>query len=233
MASPPASRRRTLVPVAVGAGVLALLGVGVYRLVSSDSAPPKARPPETVQIRLLPPPPPPPPPPKPVEKVEEPVKVPTPQMKVEEIDRSPPSPEPKSDAPPGPPGLDAQGEGAGDGFGLAGRPGGSEFGGGGGGGGTRFGWYYGKVRDRVYDAIQRRQRLRDSATEVTAQLWLSPSGSIERVALLDTTGKRDLDQLYLDSLKSMAAIGEPPPADLPQPVHIRLGARGRSIKFDG
>jgi TonB family protein len=215
----------------VGIGVVALFVFLAIELIGGQKDRPRRAVPSVVQLKLITPPPPPPPPPKPEEKVVE-EKVPTPEMKVDEINERPPSETP-DDAPPGPPALDALGEGAGDGFGLAGKPGGSGYGGGGGGGGSRFGWYYGKVRDSVYQAIERRRRLKDQKLEVTAQVWLDGSGRVENVRLLNSTGKSDLDELIIESLRTMAQLDEAPPRDLPQPINVRLGARGRSLRFNG
>ncbi|AXQ30357.1 energy transducer TonB [Solimonas sp. K1W22B-7] len=226
-------RRRPLAVWLVGAVGLALL-VGVVLMLTGKKDTPKKAVSSVVQLKLLtpPPPPPPPPPPKPEEKVVE-EKTPQPEMKVEELDTKPPSEDPPSDEPPGPPALDAVGEGAGDGFGLAGKPGGSGYGNGGGGGGTRFGWYYSKVHDRVLQAMERRNRLKDKKHDVTAQVWLDAAGRVERVKLVGSTGESDLDQMILDTLRSMAQIDEPPPGDMPQPVNVRLGARNRAIRFKG
>src|SRR5215470_1715179 len=114
-------RRRYLVVIALGL-VVSGLGAGAVALVRGflNSAPPQSK--KVVQeikvIRPPPPPPdlPPPPPPPPEEKV----KIPDPQQK--------PDPTPSNDPPPGDQlGVDAAGEGAGDGFGLVGRPGGRDL----------------------------------------------------------------------------------------------------------
>lgn len=216
-------------PVLGVLALLALLGWGIYALVHSGGEQPRRIVPEVVQLKLIQPPPPPPPPPPPEQKIEPP-KEQTPQMKVEELQQTPPSPEPPSDAPPGPPALDAAGEGGSDGFGLGGKPGGAGYGGGG-GGGSRFGWYYSKVHDKVYAAMDRRKRLREQRLELTAQIWVEADGRISRVALLQPSGKSDIDDLVLEALRSIGRL-DVPPADMPQPMNLRLGARNRGTRFN-
>ena len=156
----------------IGSGciVLALLA-GVVLLVQwlgRGSAIPYKAQPQTVQMRLVElPPPPPPPPPPPEQKMVEVTKQP-------EFTEQPPQQEqqPQSTAdesPPGPLGLDVAGEGAGDGFNLAGRPGGSDAFGRGGGGGDRFGWYSALVQGRISQVLQQQRALYDARYEVPAE----------------------------------------------------------------
>lgn len=159
------------------------------------------------------------------------MKIKTPELKVEtpEPQRAPPAPGPKADAPPG---LDAQGEGAGDAFGLEGRPGGGDFGGeGGGGGGSRFGWYHGQIRDRILEAMQRRSKqLKQRAAGARLRVWIGSDGGLQRVELLSSSGDAALDALLLELSRSIRRL-DPPPADMPQPVNLQLGARAGNGGF--
>lgn len=108
----------------LGAGVVAL----IIWFVSKSSSVVRKPVPEVVQLQIIQPPPPPPPPPPPQDQ-------PPPEPKVEPMEAPPDEPPPEqpeakpeqaadNKAEPGPVGLDAQGQGAADGFGLAGKPGG-------------------------------------------------------------------------------------------------------------
>lgn len=57
--------------------------------------------------------------------------------------------------------------------------------------------------------------------ELLARLWISPSGSVQRADLLSSAGSDERDRLYLAMLATVA-IGERPPAAMPQPVNLML-----------
>lgn len=139
------------------------------------------------------------------------------------LENQPPNPAPKTEAPPGPPALDAAGQGAGDAFGLEGRPGGGDFlGGGGGGGGSRFGWYVTMLQQHAQDALRRQPKLLGARYQVSVELWLNGEGAPERVELLTSSGKPDVDRLLKENLRAMAKLSEPPPAGMQQPIVMRV-----------
>lgn len=217
-----AQRKRKQRLYVVAALAAAVLLYGLVTMLGGDGS--KARKPvnEVVQLKLIKPPPPPPPPPPPKQKIE------PPKQKVPEFKPATPTPEPPKQAPPpGPPALDAKGTGAGDAFGLQGKEGGADYrvgGGGEGGGGTgnRLGWYTTLLQQRAQGAVQRQRRLLEARFAITVQIWLAADGSTERVELLRSTGRPELDRLLKDTLKNMPKLSEPPPKDLPQPAVIRV-----------
>src|SRR5262249_23771473 len=146
---------------------------------------PRKNVPEVVQIKILQPPPPPPPPPPPKPKVEQP------KVKPQEFK----TPQPPKEAPPAAPALDAKGSGPGDSFGLAGHEGGGDYLGGNGGGGNGLGWYATIVQQRAQDAVDHQPQLKESRFTVKLQIWLTQDGRIQRVNLLHSTGRPNLDQL--------------------------------------
>ena len=214
--------RKLLIGAAVLGGV-ALVVLLVMRLMTKTEVKRKAVP-DVVQLRLIapPPPPPPPPPPKPIEQ---------PKLK-QEVQRAetplekPADPRPASPSPPGPPALDAKGAGPADGFGLGGKPGGSDFGGGGGGGGggTKFGLYAGIVQSHVQNTLQRKKSLQNTRYRLGAQIWLTPDGGAERVELIGSTGDAELDKTLRDTLLKMPRVPQAPPQDLPQPVVLQVSS---------
>jgi periplasmic protein TonB len=169
------------------------------------------------------PPPPPPPPPPPEQKMVEVTKQP-------EFTEQPPQQEQQQQAsadepPPGPLGLDVAGEGAGDGFGLAGRPGGNDaFGRGGGGTGSPFGWYSALVQGRISQVLQQQRALYNARYEVPALIWVGADGAIERVELMESSGKPEIDRLLVRAIESMPKLPQPPPQDMPQPITARIRA---------
>jgi periplasmic protein TonB len=166
------------------------------------------------QITLVAPPPPPPQP-----KPPEPPK-PKEELKVEQ----PPTPQPKQDnsePPPGPLGLDSQGTGPGDAFGLAGRPGGRDIIGSGGGGLdlTLFG---NNAARQIAQDLARNPKLKSAMYKIEIRVWLARDGRIEREEIVRGTGNRDLDEMIREGLNELGAIHQPVPENLPQPLRIRV-----------
>ena len=157
-------------------------------------------------------------------------KPPEPVMK-EEIKLSEPTPEPMDQAdepPPGPDlGIDAEGTGSGDGFGLVGKKGGADLIGG--PKGNPWAWYDAILNDAVNSAFQealaREKALKDKTYKVVVKVWIDAAGKIARIALVDKTGDPKVDELLKDVLENLRALREGPPADMPQPVKIRVTSR--------
>jgi len=211
-------------------GGLAMLGLGlllmtalVVWLLRRPPPVPHAPEPEVLAIKVLPPPPPPPPPPQtstppdPAKAVEV-AKVPQPEFKPET-----PQPEDQSPPEPGPLGVDGPGNGPGDGFGLiGGGSSGWDGTGNGTGNGSGFGWYSALLKSRAQDTVQKSRRLTSRRYEIAVQVWIGPDGVIERVALMDSTGRDDLDQALRDALLGIHQLPRARPDGMPQPIVIRV-----------
>lgn len=190
-------------------GVLILLLVGVvYAIVSNflSGPPPKIK--QVVhQISLLPPPP----------QIEQP---PQPQIK-EEVNIPEPQPAAQEDAPPpGDLGLDADGNGS-DAFQLSARKGGRDLLGAGG----PFAWYTSRIQDSIKKVLSANKKARNANYDVQIKLWLKQDGSVERFELSDSTGNSDLDQSIKLALAKVEPLGSELPADLKQPVRLRIVSR--------
>lgn len=171
------------------------------------------------QITLVRPPPPPPPPPE--------QKPPEPEIK-EEVKLDEPQPTPdepqQADAPP-PDGI-AEGPEGGMATDIArGVP----MLPGSGGRGNPWAWYDALVNDAVNSAVQtalsREKALKNKNYKVIVKLWIDGSGQVTRAALVDSTGDARADEVLKEALKGMRALRDSPPAEMPQPMKIRVTSR--------
>jgi len=203
-------------PVVIGVLLTAVVIYFAVMLLSTtdeDKGPRK----QTVQkVTLLTPPPPPPPPPK----IEQP---PEPEVQ-EEVEIEEPL-EDIPDMPDAPPagdllGLDADGSGGGDGFGLIGRKGGRSL-----LDGDPNMAYASKLQKSIEELLLDNEALRVKAYSVVAQLWIGQDGSITRAKLKKSTGDKDIDNSLIEMLTSMTMMAQEPPEGMPQPVKLRISSR--------
>ena len=199
----------------IGGLLMLVLIVGVVFMIRgflADSDHPKVR--QVQQISLIKPPPPPPP-----EKPPEPVP-PKEQVKMDE----PPPDQPKQDAPPPSAnlGLDADGKGDGDGFGLVGNKGGRDITIG--GNGSRFKGYLGSLQDSLRDEMEHSDKLRKAQYKAVIAIWIGKGGSIDHYEISGSSGSPDIDAEVKRVLATLKPFEEPPP-DMPQPVKLRISSR--------
>jgi len=209
-------------------GILLLISVaGWYWWSNRAPDKPKPKPVSMVSIMpiLPPPPPPPPPPPKEPEPVQEP------EMKEETFepevapDEAPPEPEA---AAPDPIGTGISGDGPPDGFGLSNRGGGGSLGGIGGiggRGGSKYGNYAAKVQSAVTDAMKRNATTRSAVMSIEVKIWADQLGRVTRAQLGRSTGDATLDRALREEVLGNLRLSEPPPAEMPMPINLRLTAR--------
>jgi protein TonB len=217
--TPTRSRKFRHLPVIAFAIVASLLGVGavsyIRGLVSGGPPPSKKVVQEIHVIRPPPPPPdePPPPPPPPEEKVD----VPDPQNK--------PDPTPSNEPPPSEHlGLDAEGGAGGDAFGLVGNKGGRDLVGG--GGGNAYAWYAGLLKSEILDTLETESGVRSGGYSVIVRIWVRPDGSIDHVRISQSSGDRQRDQRIEAALSRITRLSQAPPADMPEPISLRIVSRG-------
>jgi protein TonB len=206
--------------VALGLAAAVLLALWLRDLLMSGKP---SKPMKLQQITLVRPPPP-PPPPKPPEQ-----KPPEPEVKNDvKLDEPQPEPQQADAPPPGPDlGVDAVGGAEGDGFGLVGKKGGSDLIGG--GSGNRFAWYGAMLKERIQDRVQemaaRERKLREADFRIQINVWVSATGAVTRVELLESTGNAELDNALKVNLRGLPPLREGAPGDMQQPIKLRITAR--------
>ncbi|MEX2482669.1 MAG: TonB family protein [Gammaproteobacteria bacterium] len=205
-------------PALGAAGVLLVVGGGLYLFFGSMGATDKPRPPDVQQISIVQPPPPPPPPPPEIEE---------PPPEIEEVDVSEPEPEPIADdaanePPPGEDlGLDADGVAGADGFGLQAKKGGRALI----GGGDRNKWYAGVIQTDLQSLLADIEEIRKGRYAVVVKIWIGADGQLEQAEVVRGTGNADLDAAIKRALGGGLRLSHEPPEDLPQPIRLRISSR--------
>jgi protein TonB len=211
-------KSRSYMPQIVG--VLLVLGFALVvwwlRSYLAGAPPQTKKVAQDIQVIRPPPPPPntpPPPPPPPKEDVD----VPDPQQQ--------PDPTPSNDPPPGDQlGVDADGTGAGDGFGLVGRKGGRDLLAA--GSGSAFSWYAGLIKTEILDRLGDEQKVRTGSYSVMVRIWVRTDGTVERTKLMSSTGNSERDHAIETALGRMTRLSQAPPPNMPQPISLRIVSRG-------
>ncbi len=167
----------------------------------------------TVVVNLIMPPP---LPPKPEEKVIEP------EQKIEEVKLDEPLelPDPNDQPPPGDLGLDADGSGAGDGFGLLGRKGGRGLLDGG-----PFAGYTNQLQKVIYDALYENENIRKKRYSVVVSIWFEGGGRVKKIELQGSSGDKDIDKEIRHTIMTLSHA-DVPPEEMPQPINLRIASRG-------
>lgn len=157
-----------------------------------------------------------------------------PQEAVTEPEPKPEEPPPQAEPPPADLGTNVQGDGPPDGFGLSGNAGGMGLPGGTGtslGGnqgrktGSKWGWYAGLVQSRIAEALRRHDKTKSADLYLKLRIWADAGGRIEKVALAGSSGNPALDQSLQNEVLAGLVLPEPPPADMPMPIVLRITAK--------
>lgn len=212
----PAKSKPLVRNIAIGV-VLVLGGVTVWSLRDFLQDSPVKQKKVAQQIQIIRPPPPPPdqPPPPPPPPEEELVKL---------NDQPEPDPTPSDEPPPGEQlGLDADGAAGGDAFGLVGRKGGRDLLA---SGGSALAWYGGLLKNEIAARLQDIKAARTGAYSVSVHVWVRADGAIERIQLAQSTGDKERDRAIESALARIDRVSQGPPADMPQPVNLRIVSRG-------
>jgi periplasmic protein TonB len=203
--------KRNLPILALGL-TIALVGTGAFALLRSFLRGGSPHPQQVVQqIQLIRPPPPPPnlpPPPPPPPEVK--VHIPTPEKQPAPTDHPPPAQNL---------GLDAKGGAGSDAFDLVGRPGGQDIIG---EGGSAFTWYAGLLKDEIVNQLGAQSTARSDSYTVVVSVWVGEDGTIQRVQIANSSGDSQRDQSIQAALARMGRLAQPPPADMPEPITLRI-----------
>ncbi len=210
-------KKRRYLPIVLFGLCVTLIGAGTFALMRNFLNSPAGTPQKVVQeIHLIRPPPPPPdlppPPPPPEEKVD-----------VHDPEKQP-DPTPSNEPPPGEQlGLDADGTAGGDAFGLLGNKGGRDLLG---SGGSAYVWYAGLVKNQILEELTTEKQAHRGEYSMVVRVWVRGDGTIERVRVVEGSGNRERDAAIEAALSRMQRLAQAPPADMPEPISLRIVSRG-------
>lgn len=223
MSDTKAEKDSIMIPLVVGTLALALIAFGLYTLMGKKSNNKVKQP----KISLMTPaaPPPPPPPPKFEKKIEPPKDVK--EMKVDQQvqKEAPPAPSPelKMDGPAGDgPSAFASGKITSEDLSKIGTGKGPL------GGSFNFNNYSMLLKTEMQRYLSKNNNLRRKNYKTEVRVWLGTDGSLKRYELVTGTGDDPTDEAIKEALASAPAFSEVPPANLPQPVRLRIVSTGRN-----
>lgn len=201
----------------------------VKALISDDDKKKKRR---MHMVQLMKPPPPPKVKEKPPEpKIEKKQEIVEPEQKAPEPE---PTNEPTDDEPP--PGddlgLDTDGTGGADGFGLKARKGGRSLIGGGGGKDAlmrKYGWYTRIIQDELRKQINKYMDdnggIPEGDLNAVIQIKLDDMGRIIKFNVFRPAGHQSMDKA-VEHVLTIARISEPPPKHMPRTIKLKIAAKG-------
>jgi protein TonB len=77
----------------------------------------------------------------------------------------------------------------------------------------------------IQDDLARNRNVKQIDYNVNVKVWLAPTGGIERVELVDSTGDQTTDAALTRAFAEIAAFKERHSADMPQPVRLKVKNR--------
>lgn len=215
------------IKVAVAILGLALIGAGIWFVTHMEKG--KADKPKAPKIALIAPPPPPPPPPPKEEKKPEPPRE-AKEMKMEQptpkADPAPPSQDLKMEGPAGNGSsafsagrvtnedLSKVGKGDGGGGDGVGKPGGGMF--------DPFNNYANLIKGEMQRMLRKNSSLKSQRYTVEVKVWVSASGSLEKIEIASSTGNEELDEVIRKGISAMPSFTQAPPAGMGQPIRLRI-----------
>jgi len=209
------------VAVVVCGIVLALIAWGLHTLMGSKAGN-KPRQPK-ISLMTPPPPPPPPPPPKFEKKIEPPkdlkeVKV---EQQVQKAEPPAPTPELKMEGAAGDgPSAFSSGKITSEDLSKMGN-GKGEL------GGLNFNNYSIMLKSELQRYLSKDSNLRHRQYRVEVHVWLAADGSLKKSELINGTGDEATDDEIRQALASTPRFREAPPANMPQPIRLRIASVGR------
>jgi hypothetical protein len=85
--------------------------------------------------------------------------------------------------------------------------------------------YAGQMQARVMDALRKNPHTSYAALNIKVKVWPDSTGRITRAELIGTTGDHVIDEAITNEVLKGLQLQEPPPADMPAPIILRIIGR--------
>lgn len=89
----------------------------------------------------------------------------------------------------------------------------------------QFAFFTNALQRHIQDELARNREVKQIDYRVVVKVWLGRDGSIQRAVLDDSTGDDKADSALSAALADMRAFRDAPPADMPQPIRLRITNR--------
>jgi hypothetical protein len=86
-------------------------------------------------------------------------------------------------------------------------------------------YYAAAMEYAIQNALRREQMLRNSNYRIDMNVWVTPVGGVQNFEFLALSGNGKLHDAIAAVVRQVS-VGQAPPYDLPQPVHIQILANG-------
>ncbi len=88
---------------------------------------------------------------------------------------------------------------------------------------SRFGLYTAQVQSRAEEALLQSNKTRTAfLLGVLIRIWVDNTARITRAQLVGTMGDPSLDSAITNEVLTGLQLKEPPPADMPMPIVVRV-----------
>ncbi|MDP3287366.1 MAG: TonB C-terminal domain-containing protein [Methyloversatilis sp.] len=89
----------------------------------------------------------------------------------------------------------------------------------------QYAFYTNALQRHIQDELARNRNVKQIDYRVVVKVWLGRDGSIQRAVLDDSTGDDRSDAALSSALSDMRPFRDAPPADMPQPIRLRITNR--------
>ena len=85
------------------------------------------------------------------------------------------------------------------------------------------------VQNAIAETLRRTSGVRSAAFTLKVRVWADANGRITRANLMETSGNTTVDQSIKNQVLTGLQLPEPPPADMPMPINMRISARNPNL----
>lgn len=90
---------------------------------------------------------------------------------------------------------------------------------------SAYAWFTGQIKASIEEALAARKELARAQYRIVVHIWFALDGRMERAELQGSSGNQATDELIRKTLAGIVSVAKAPPADMPQPVKLRITSR--------